>query len=133
VVRLLFDALNDRRLEVISELVAPDFVRHDLADLFQGVRGPQGARDFVSTLLSALPDLRIEVYDLFGVDDRAVVRYEVRGTHIGADLLGATASGRAIVIGGMNIYRVVGEQIIESWQLWDGLGVYRSLGLLRRG
>ena len=130
-VRAAVDAINDRSIgERAAELLAPSFVRHDLAQLFRDSHGPGGASDFVSMIISAMPDFRHGIEDIFGAGDRAVVRLHMSGTHTGAPLLGQPARGRALSASAVFIYRAAGGHFAEAWQLVDGLAFYRLAGLI---
>ena len=130
-VRAAVDAINDRSIgDRAAELLAPSFVRHDLAQLFRDSHGPGGASDFVSMIISAMPDFRLGIEDIFGAGDRAVVRLQMSGTHTGAPLLGQPARGRALSASAVFIYRVADGRLAEAWQLVDGLAFYRLAGLI---
>jgi predicted ester cyclase len=130
-VRNAVEAINDRSIgDRAAELLAPSFVRHDLAQLFSDSHGPAGAADFVSMIMSAMPDFRLGIEDIFGTGDRAVVRLRMSGTHTGAPLLGQPARGRRLSADAVFIYRVVDGRLAEAWQLVDGLAFYRLAGLI---
>jgi hypothetical protein len=58
--REVFRRVNDREFASLgAELIAPGFVRHDLADLFVGVEGQHGVQEFLAMLNAAAPDLRL--------------------------------------------------------------------------
>jgi predicted ester cyclase len=130
-VRNAVDAINDRSIgNRASELIDPSFVRHDLVELFSDSHGPAGASDFVSMIISAMPDFRLGIEDIFGIGDRAVVRLQMSGTHTGAPLLGQPARGRRLSASAVFIYRVADGRLAEAWQLVDGLAFYRLAGLI---
>jgi predicted ester cyclase len=130
-VRNAVQAINDRSIgDRAAELLAPSLVRHDLAQLFSDSHGPAGAADFVSMIMSAMPDFRLGIEDIFGTGDRAVVRLRMSGTHTGAALLGQPARGRRLSADAVFIYRVVDGRLAEAWQLVDGLAFYRLAGLI---
>ena len=130
-VRAAVDAINDRSLgDRAADLLDPSFVRHDLAQLFSDSHGPGGASDFVSMIISAMPDFQLTIEDIFGTSDRPVVRLRMSGTHTGALLLGQPARGRALSASAVFIYRVTGGRLAEAWQLVDGLAFYRLAGLI---
>ena len=63
--RDVFDRANKRDLSALaSELIAPEFVRHDLADLWIGVEGQGGVQDFLAMLTVAAPHLHLEIHDV---------------------------------------------------------------------
>jgi predicted ester cyclase len=48
-----------------------------------GVRGPAGVRQQLDLLLSAFPDLRVELEQVIGSGDQLVSRFRITGTHKG--------------------------------------------------
>ena len=132
-VRAAVAAINDRSIgDRAAELLDPSFVRHDLAELFGDSQGPAGASDFVSMIISAMPDFRLDIEDIFGVGDRAAVRLQMTGTHTGAPLLGQPARGRRLPASAVFIYRVADGRLAEAWQIVDGLAFYRLAGLIEQ-
>ncbi len=113
--------------EVAPEIIAPGFVRHDLAGAWLDVAGPGGVTDFISMLRAAMPDLKVEIEDLFAAGDRVALRLVMTGTHR-ADLLGVAGTGRQIKINGVNIYRVEAGKLAETWQLADIAGSLAQIG-----
>jgi predicted ester cyclase len=96
IARRAIDAINDRTIRArADELLDPSIVRHDLAQLFPDSKGTRDGSDFVEMLVAAMPDLRLDVEDIFGSGDRVAVRLRIAGTHTGQLLLGrsATANG----------------------------------------
>jgi len=127
VLRRLIEAINRQELaRVAPEVIAPGFVRHDLAGTWPGVRGERGVVDLVGSLQAALPDLQFEIDDIFGAGDRVALRFTMRGTHR-AELLGRPATGRPITVSGINIYRFQDGKIAETWQLADVAGLVHQL------
>lgn len=57
------------------------------------------------------------------------MRWVARGTHQG-ELLRAAATGNAIEVNGINLYRIAEGRIAEVWQLTDLAGLLRQLGIL---
>jgi predicted ester cyclase len=131
VVRDVFALVNDRDLaRLAAERISSDFVRHDLAEMWPGVAGRDGVRDFLTMLIGAAPDLRLEIDDLIENGDRAAVRFRMTGTHTGGPLFDVPPTGASIDVNAINIYRVENGRIAETWQLSDGLSVYRAIGIL---
>ncbi len=125
--RRLIEAVNqDELARVAPEVIAPGFVRHDLAGTWPGVRGEGGVIDLIGLLRAALPDLQFEIEDIFGADDRVAMRFTLRGTHR-AELLGRPPTGRQITVAGINIYRLMDGKIAETWQLADVAGLVQQL------
>ena len=129
--RRAIEAINDRTLAARRrELLYPSIVRHDLAQVFPDSHGTSGGAGFVGMILAAMPDLRLDVEDIFGVRDRAAVRLGMTGTHTGQPLLGRPAMGAKLSASAVFIYRFQGGRVAEAWQMVDGLAFYRLAGLL---
>jgi steroid delta-isomerase-like uncharacterized protein len=125
--RRLIDSINHHELaRVAPEVIAPDFVRHDLAQTWPGIRGETGVRDLIGLLQAAMPDLHFEIDDIFESGDRVAMRFTLRGTQHG-ELLGRPPTGAQLTVSGINIYRIENGKIAETWQLADYLGLTRQL------
>src|SRR5262249_6130584 len=61
-------------LAVASEIISPDYVRHDAGDPFPA-RGPEDVKRIVTMLRSMLPDLTITVDEIVAEGDFVVSRY----------------------------------------------------------
>jgi predicted ester cyclase len=129
--RAAIDAINDRTLRArAGELLDPLIVRHDLVQLFPDSQGPSGGSDFVEMIVAAIPDLHLDIRDIFGAGDRAVVWLQMTGMHTGQPLLGERATGKRLSANALFIYRVKAGRIAEAWQMVDGLAFFRIAGLL---
>ncbi|HLB27413.1 MAG TPA: ester cyclase, partial [Dehalococcoidia bacterium] len=114
-----------------DEIIASEFVRHDLAGGPE-THGPDGVKRLIAGLRTAFPDIQTTIDDIFSDGEKVVVRFTARGTHSGP-FQGMGPTGREATWCGVNIYRVSGGQIRETWQLADGLGLLRQLGATPRG
>ena len=127
VVRRAFDEVaNKGDMRTVEEIIAPEFVRHDLAGGPE-THGPDGVKRLIAGLRTAFPDIQTTIDDIFSDGEKVVVRFTARGTHSGP-FQGMGPTGREAAWCGVNIYRVSGGQIRETWQLADGLGLLRQLG-----
>lgn len=127
IVKGAVDAVNARDFAALANVGRPEFKRHDLAGALPAVSGATGATDLIQLLLRAVPDMRIEIKQIFATDDRVAVHQAISGTHRG-DLLGIPGTGRRIEVNQLNLYRVVDGKIAETWQLLDVWGLMRQLG-----
>jgi steroid delta-isomerase-like uncharacterized protein len=126
VLRVYDEVLNNRRLELLDELVRPDYLEHD--PLPGQSEGLQGIRDRFSMLIAAL-DPKFTVEDVIAEGDRVVVRWTNSGTHVG-EFLGAPATGRSFSVPGIDIYRLEDGMLAEHWHVVDVYGHLIQLGLL---
>ena len=125
-------ANDDTMATVAPQIIAPGFIRHDLANAHPGVAGPGGFTDFVRTLRSGMPDLRITAEDIFGAGDRVAMRIRATGTHKG-EVLGIPPTGKRVEINGINLYRLENGKIVEAWQLPDVWGFMCQVGAVKSG
>ncbi len=128
-IRRAIQAINDRQLHVIPEMVTPGFVRHDLAGAFREAGGRDGVADFLQLMLEALPDLHITIDDIFASGDRVALRITWNGTHNGK-YQDIAPTGNHVTISGTNIYRFEDDKIAEAWQLYDVAGLLRQIGAI---
>jgi steroid delta-isomerase-like uncharacterized protein len=126
--RIFQEVWNERKVDVIDDLVTTDYVHHDAqsADIQPGI---EGYKQFVSVYLNAFPDLRFTIEEEISSDDKVVTRWSVTGTHNG-DLPGLPRTGRAISLSGITIGRVSEAKFAESWNNWDALGMMQQLGAI---
>ena len=122
-------AWHDGNLDVISEFIAPDYVRHDLGLPMQ-VRGPEGVTQLIGLYRNAFPDLYLTANVILAEEDMVAVHWQVRGIHQG-DLLGIPPTGNSITITATEIFRFADNKIVEQWVTVDNLGMLRQLGLVQ--
>jgi predicted ester cyclase len=115
----------DWSMALVDEVVSPRFTSHDWQD--DGARGPLAFRDYYAAIRSAVPDARYEVDDLIAEGDKVVVRWRLLGTHEG-DFGGIAATGRAIALKGIAIYRVDSGMLMERWVVSDLHGLLEEIG-----
>jgi steroid delta-isomerase-like uncharacterized protein len=126
--RLLEEAFNSGNLDVVDELVAPEFVNHDAA-LPEPTRGAEGAKASIAGYREAFPDLRLTIEQQVGEGEFVATRWSATGTHRG-DLMGMAATGKQATVTGITIDRIVDGRIAESWTNWDTLGMLQQLGVV---
>lgn len=126
VVRFYDQLWNRGNLGAADELVADDYVRHDLRR-GDAPPGPAGQKAVAQRFRAAFPDLRLEVEALVAEGDLVVARWAISGTHSGA--WGDVApTGRNVRFTGVNFFRVADGKIAEIWNVRDDLGLREQLG-----
>ena len=125
--RLVEEAFNKGKVDVIEELVAPTFVNHDPAT--GDSKGPQGTRELIEGYRSAFPDLEITIAEQLAEGDLVATRWTAKGTHKG-ELMGIAPTGKQSTVTGVTIDKIENGQIVESWNNWDTLGMLRQLGVV---
>ena len=117
--------LNGRRLDLVDDLVAPDFVDRFGRD--PGLRGPESLKTVARLLFEGFPDLHFRVEDVLAEGDRVALRWTMTGTNTAA-FRGFPATGRAVRVPAIVLYRVQAGRLAEFWPLVDLLGLLTQLG-----
>jgi steroid delta-isomerase-like uncharacterized protein len=127
--RIVDEAWNQRRLDVLDEVLSPDFVNHDPADP-EDVRGIDAIKERVRGYHTAMPDLVVTIEEAFASGDLVATRWNARGTNEG-ELAGMPATHKQMNITGMSIDRFDADgKLRETWDQWDNLGFMTQLGLI---
>jgi steroid delta-isomerase-like uncharacterized protein len=121
---------NQGHEEVIDELFAADGIAHGLADeAGNAQRGPQDFKPFFRKFRSAFPEIEIVVEDTVAEGDKVAARCLVRGKHQ-SDSLGFAATGQSTEFTGITIVRIEQGKIVEAWNNFDFMTMYKQLGVL---
>jgi len=127
--RRWFDEVwNKRRDATVHELLDPNAVGHLEGLVTRGVAEFLAARSF---LLTAFPDLHIEVDATVAQGDQVAVRWSVKGTHRG-ELLGIAATDQPVAIRGISWLRFSNGRIVEGWDAWNQGRLVAELQAARR-
>ncbi len=117
------DNWNQRRADVVAELLHPEAVGH-----MEGgtIRGHDEFLQARAGLLSAFPNLAIEVEACIADGDDVAVRWVLSGRH-DADAFGIPASGRTFRARGTTWFRFRDGMIIGGSDTWNQGGVLAAL------
>lgn len=122
---------NKGRAEAIDEMFAEEGVAHGLADETGApLRGPANFREFHGRFRGAFPEVEVVVEDTVSEGDKVAARCTVRGRHRG-DTLGFKATDSPVEFTGMTFARVRDGKIVEAWNNFDFMSMFRQLGALR--
>jgi steroid delta-isomerase-like uncharacterized protein len=125
-VRRFFEEVYNRgNLEVADELMAPDFVDHDMLPGQQS--GVEGYKRSVAEQHDTSSDLRFSIEDMIAEGDKVVTRSIGSGIHDRGELMGVPPTGKRITVSNITITRVEGGKIVEEWTESDTLGMMRQL------
>lgn len=111
-----------------SAFLAPDYVNHQEPSASDG----PGELDLTHWLQlldghrAAFPDCRVEILMQIAEADTVATRWRFSATNSGP-YRGHPATGRPVTWTGIEIDRIRGERILESWVDWD---MYRQLQTL---
>jgi steroid delta-isomerase-like uncharacterized protein len=129
--RRWFDEVwNQGRASAIPQLLAADGIVHGLSeDAANPLRGPEGFLPFHAQFREAFPDIAVVVEDQIAEGDMVATRCSVRGKHTG-DSLGFTATHAPVEFTGVAITRIKDGKIVEAWNNFDFMKMYRQLGAI---
>jgi steroid delta-isomerase-like uncharacterized protein len=122
---------NEGRIETIHEIMAPEAIARGQYGPNQHIRGPEEFEEFVDRIRGSFSEMRVNVEDIFGVDDKVVLRWSGEMTHTG-DALGFPATNKRIKVSGITIARFANGQIVEGWDNWDQLAMLEQLGVYKQ-
>ena len=119
---------NQQKLELVDELVAPDFRDvYNSASPFP-VIGIEGVKKLAKALHENM-NLHIVVEDLIAEGDRVMARFSSTSTPK-VPVMGVAPTGRQFTNQGVEIFRVVGGKLAERWVFIDRVPMLKELGVL---
>src|SRR5437868_14027357 len=105
IARSYFERLTlDRDLSACDDLLTRGFVDHDAPP--GTPRGPEAAKAFAGAMISHHPDLKIEIEDVFGEDDRVALRLRWNAQETGYTQYG------------IGVFRFDGGRSAEQWSAY---------------
>lgn len=129
VVRRLYEEVwNKRKLEAVSEIIAPTHALND-PHLSGSAVGPEAYRSIVAQFIAAFPDFQFSIEDLIAEKNKVVVSWTITGTHK-REFRGVPATNKRISFDGVSINHVANGKIIESFVTMDYLGLMQQLGVI---
>jgi steroid delta-isomerase-like uncharacterized protein len=127
------EIMNAAKLEVIDELMTPDFL-FTIPTQPEPYHGPEGFKQLVTMLHNAFPDVHLQVKDMLAEGDMVVAYWTGTGTHTGEPLHSVLGdipkTGKHFTIEGMTWLRIVNGKILESLANEDSLGILQQLGVI---
>lgn len=121
--RVYEDALSRRKLDVLADIVAPDFVGYDSAGAMMDRDGYLSA---IAMLHDGFAVLDVTVEEQIAEGDRVTTRWTAIATHTGS-FAGVAPTWREVMMAGTDIHRVDGHRIVELWEQVDFAGVLAQL------
>jgi predicted ester cyclase len=125
---LMEEAFGQGKLEIVDEVLDPNFVCYDPNSESGEVRGADTIKEEIEWFRSAVPDLTYIVEDQVAEGDKVVTRYTASGTHQG-EFFGVAPTGKRIEMSGIQIDRFdESGKMVEEWPEYDLLGAMKQMG-----
>ncbi len=125
--RLFNNAMNERKFELLNELVHSDYVNHSFPG---GVRGPEGLKNILGMFLTAFPDMKITVEEVIEEGNKLATYGYWQGTHKG-DFQGVKGTGKNVKVSYIDIWKVNDGKLHENWVQMDIPGLMQQLGTIK--
>lgn len=117
--------VNERRLDVLEEIVAEDAV--DETRAFSGGSGSrEDFRQHALWLWESVQDVKATITDLVAEGDRVVVYWRIEGIHRGT-VFGVPGSGRAFTGNSISTITIQDGRVVRYTVLPDRLGIIKQL------
>ena len=117
--------INQNKSDVFDEIIAPNYVNHNLP---APAPGPEGLRQVVGMFKEGFPDLHATVEAAVADDDRVATQGYITGTHNGP-FMNIPPTGRSIHVNYIDIWRIENGKAVENWVQMDMLGLMQQLGV----
>jgi steroid delta-isomerase-like uncharacterized protein len=122
------DVWNKHDVGAMDRYYDPKYRHHDVSRPDVGTLDQY--KNWARDLIGGLHGLRVDIDDLIAEEGgKAVKRWTATGKHDGT-LAGIPATGKTVSFSGSSAYRLEGNKIVESWYVYDLLGLLQQLGVI---
>jgi len=123
--RFFYEAINERKLEILEDIIAPDF-RGNILEYEQTSNTREEITQMLAGVFVAFPDYQQVIHDWIVEGEKVVARWTTTGTHQGV-YNGIAPTGKVIHEHGIDIFRVVEGRIVAHWVELDVLGIFQQM------
>jgi steroid delta-isomerase-like uncharacterized protein len=116
---------NQHNPDAIDRYFTPDYVHHDVSS--PAVKTREDYKQWARALQSGLSDLHVSIDDIIAEEDKVVKRWTASGVH-SSTFLSIPATNKRVTFSGATAYQVIGDQVVESWYVYDTFGLLQQLG-----
>lgn len=116
---------NKQNIDVFEKYYSAEFIVH-FADGDMNVEQYKG---LCQAYFSAFPDLQVTTDLLVAEGDKVTKVWTVTSTSKG-DFMGIPATGKPMIIKGIEVFRLADGKIAELWASMDNLGMLQQLGVI---
>lgn len=128
VVKRLYDEENKGNLDIVDELMSPNFVMHGDA-LAPLTVGTEAVKDGVRMARAAFKDLVVTIEQMVAEGDKVSTRLRWRGTWT-EPFMGLTPHGKEMTWTAIAVNRFENGKIVERWFNSDVFGMLQQFGLI---
>lgn len=123
---------NKGNINSTDKFLDPHFQVHSLHQNPQpvGSEQPKTYQEALQQSQKTLSKSRKIIKDIFAQNDKVVVVWTTNAVNTG-DFMGNPTTNKNVTYSGISIYRLANGKIIEQWYVWDRLGLYEQLGIMK--
>jgi len=119
------DFWNIQNIAAFEKYYATGFIEHHAS----GDQNFEQTKGLCQAYLTAFPDLHITTDLLVAEGDKVTKVWTANCTHRG-DFMGIKATGKLVVVKGIEVFRIADGKIQEIWASMDNLGMLQQLGII---
>jgi steroid delta-isomerase-like uncharacterized protein len=121
---------NKGNYSYADTILSPSYVNHDPSRAEQP-SGIEPFKQWATSYRTAIPDLHLEIEDIFADDDKVVWRWNAKGTHTGT-LMNIAPTGKPVNFTGTIVSRFdKNGKWAEDWSHWNALGLFQQIGAVQ--
>ena len=119
------DFWNTQNIVAFEKYYATGFIEHHAS----GDQNFEQTKGLCQAYFTAFPDLHITTDLLVAEGDKVTKVWTANCTHRG-DFMGIKATGKLVVVKGIEVFRIADGKIQEIWASMDNLGMLQQLGII---
>ncbi|MFX1263589.1 MAG: ester cyclase [Promethearchaeota archaeon] len=120
----MMEAVNQKNMKLLDDLVAPEYVNKQLK-----VRSREDLKKILRRQYKGFPDVLRTLEDIIADEDSVWIRVKITETHTG-EYRGIAPTGKKYVMDAVPHYRIVDGKIVEGWSVWNPLNLFMQLGVI---
>jgi predicted SnoaL-like aldol condensation-catalyzing enzyme len=124
--RFFGEVVNNRKFEVIDEIINADYINHGFP---VPAGGPEAMKQISGMLVASFPDMKITLEQSIEEGDTIANRGYWTGTHKG-DFMNVSASGKSVNVSFVDMWKVKDGKFSENWVQMDFIGLLQQIGAL---
>jgi len=127
VLKYIEEVINLRKLNLVNEIFADKFIRHDLMENSEKVLTIADQQQSIAELIRIFPDIYYTVGDVIAEGDKVVMRAVMRGTQREA-FMGIQPSGNRVdYMSEIFFFRLDNGKIVERWGQFDMYNLIKKM------
>ena len=123
IVRRFVEAYNNRNLDALDDILAPDYFDHT------SQVGPEGLKQLLNMAFQAFPNLHETIEDIIAEGDKVWARITFTGTHTG-EWMGIAPTGKEVTVEMVDIFKIDNGKLVEYRDISDNIDLFNKLGLI---